>query len=164
MALNREKALAVIESMYELCSLRKSLELHAVSAKSFHELLSTDPSLETKYMHAQAAIAETIAEEIIEIADLETDAQRARNRIDTRRWYAGKIKPHKFGDRIDLNINQTIDIGSALLEAKKRLLPLTQPIDVTNTITPTATGLEPVDARKTEDVKKNTSEEEDILS
>jgi len=27
--------------------------------------------------------------------------------IDTRKWYAGKGRPKKWGDKIDLNVQQT---------------------------------------------------------
>ena len=85
-------------------------------------------------------------DEIIDIADTEIDPQRARNRIDARRWYASKMKPDKFGDRIDLNINAVVDVSSALLEARQRAAQVidAQYRDITQDSSTNATGLEPV--------------------
>lgn len=43
--------------------------------------------------------ADTLADEILEIADTDPDPQCARLRIDARMWYAGKLRPKKYGNR-----------------------------------------------------------------
>lgn len=145
----------IIDSLIEFQSVRKSLKHHGVQLKDFFHTLHENPALENQYMRAQAATAELMAEEIIEIADTAHDAAKARNQIDTRKWYASKTKPQKFGERIDLNINQVVDIGSALAEAQKRaqlpISPLTQAIDVTPQNNETDRGYKPVDAAETKD-------------
>lgn len=56
-----------------------------------------------KYELAKEESADHLAEEAIEIADATytdaTEIQQARLRIDTRKWYASKAKPKKYGDR-----------------------------------------------------------------
>lgn len=124
MSVERTKMISIIENMVKHNSLRKSLEIHGVSKQAFHLALNADPILTDLYTGAQHAIAEDLAEQIIEIADSEPDAQIARNQIDARKWYASKVKPNKFGDRIDLNVNQTVDIRGALTEAINRVRPV----------------------------------------
>lgn len=71
-----------------------------------------------QYAHARDAQADTLADEILEIADDARNdwmerhgkddpgwalngehVQRSKVRIDARRWYAGKLKPKKYGDK-----------------------------------------------------------------
>lgn len=86
----------------------------------FYELVELVSELQSAYARAKRSRAELIAQDIVEIADTEQDAQRARNRIQARQWYASKILPKEYGDRMDINVTQTIDIGTALQEAKAR--------------------------------------------
>lgn len=75
-----------------------------------------------QYDVAREMQAEAIADEVIEIADTEPDPQKARNRMDARRWYAGKMKPKKFGDRqtIDLSISDASKDDAEILAELRR--------------------------------------------
>lgn len=53
-----------------------------------------------QYARARQAQAELIADEVVNIADTEEDPQKARVRIDARKWYAGKMKPKVYGDKV----------------------------------------------------------------
>ena len=53
-----------------------------------------------QYARARASQMEAMAEDIIDIADdKEEDPQRARLRVDTRKWLMSKIAPKVYGDR-----------------------------------------------------------------
>lgn len=52
----------------------------------------------------------------------EQDVNRAKLLIDTDKWLASKLIPKVYGDRIDVNVSGHIDIGSALEEAKARVM------------------------------------------
>ena len=148
-------------------SLHKVLKSKGIFSGDFWNYCQENPSEDTAYMRAQAAKAEKYAEEILEISDEDDDPQRARNRIDARKWYASKIKPSKFGDKIDLNINQTVDIGLALKDAQTRVLRSVQPIDTTSHLLDQQTGYEPVVLPKPAvegDANKKTSDDDDIYS
>lgn len=77
-----------------------------------------------QYARAREAQADTLTDEMLDIADDGTNdwmakknaegqvtgveyngdaVQRSRLRIDTRKWYASKLAPKKYGDKIDLN-------------------------------------------------------------
>lgn len=59
-----------------------------------------------KYARARELQADYYAAEIIDIADTETDAQKARNRILARQWYASKMNG-RYSDKVhfDGNVN-----------------------------------------------------------
>ncbi|TXG77603.1 hypothetical protein E6Q11_02420 [Candidatus Dojkabacteria bacterium] len=90
---------------------------------SFFYYVFNDPELSAEYARAQEARAELFADQIVEISDNEIDPQKARNRIGTRQWYASKMQPKKYGERITHDVNQTVSITSALEDAKRRALP-----------------------------------------
>lgn len=65
-----------------------------------------------QYARAREAQAEHYAEEIITIADTEEDANRARVRIDARKWTASKLLPKRYGDRVELEHSGSIQTVS----------------------------------------------------
>jgi len=123
----------IIQSLYEGLSLRKTLEEQRIDAHAFFDLVDSNPNLTQQYSRAQASRAELLADDIVTIADTDLDPQRARNRITARQWYASKMQPQKYGERIELNVNQTVDIGSALAEARRRALPSSDPLSTNQT-------------------------------
>lgn len=53
-----------------------------------------------QYARSREEQADHYADEIVEIADTEEDAQRARVRIDARKWVASKLKARSYGDKV----------------------------------------------------------------
>lgn len=61
------------------------------------------PDFAEKYARAREAQADVLAEEIIDIADSKRDdPQRSRLMMDARKWYAGKLRPKKYGDSMNI--------------------------------------------------------------
>ena len=52
------------------------------------------------YARAREDQAETMADEIIKLADDATDPVKARLQVDARKWVASKLKPKKYGDKV----------------------------------------------------------------
>lgn len=69
--------------------------------------MTTDPNFCTSIARAREEQAEHLAEEIVNIADTCTDPHKARLQIDARKWYASKLAPKKYGDKLDMNANHT---------------------------------------------------------
>lgn len=77
--------------------------------------LAEDREFSEQYARAREAQAETMADEILDIADeippmnpttgaYDSGAvNHQRLRIDSRKWVASKLKPKKYGDRLDLS-------------------------------------------------------------
>lgn len=57
-----------------------------------------------QYAKAKDAQAELMFDELLEIADKGNmdDSNRARLRVDTRKWYLSKVLPKKYGDKLDM--------------------------------------------------------------
>lgn len=83
--------------------------------------LNKHPEFKEKYTRAREVQADVLAEEIVSIADeLEIEAnyqgetvtfdvsatavQRNRLRVDARKWYASKLAPKKYGDKLDTTV------------------------------------------------------------
>jgi transposase-like protein len=89
-----------------------------VNASTFHEWVAADEEFAKQYARAAERRAEAIFEDILNIADenhkdVYTDAegiervdndvvQRARLRVDARKWVLAKMQPKKYGDKLDL--------------------------------------------------------------
>jgi hypothetical protein len=63
------------------------------------------------------------ADEVVSIADEPAkdmaEVQRNRLRVDSRKWILSKLKPERFGDRVDLNVtNKAEKISDDQLEAQ----------------------------------------------
>lgn len=91
------------------------------------------PEFYKKYCQARNDGIDAMAEEIIDIADdsgldIKQDengkwvvdgeaVSRARVRVDTRKWYACKLAPKKYGDRI---IHENADLTEEMLNAARQ--------------------------------------------
>jgi hypothetical protein len=58
-----------------------------------------------QYTRAREEQADTLADQIVAIADNATDAQIARLQVDARKWFASKVAPKKYGDKTDITSN-----------------------------------------------------------
>jgi len=168
MAMTKEKWDAIIDAIYAGLTTSKAVENQGVTRKQFYEYKNADSLRESEYARAQQDRSDLDVDELITIADDPTiDSNRARNMIDVRKWTASKRMPSKYGDRIDLNVQSTVDIGPALQAARARLLSICdQPkdveADVIETIehaSPKVTGSKPV----TDESASKSSDELDPL-
>lgn len=92
------------------------------SRMSFFRWIASDKELEKRYKYAREEQADAIFDEVLCIADDARNdwmaandgdnaayklngehVQRSRIRIDARKWVAGKLRPKKYGDKLDLN-------------------------------------------------------------
>ena len=70
--------------------------------------LREDKDFQEQYAHAREAQADLLADQIVEIADGTGDVQRDRVRIEARMWYAGKLRPKKYGPKAEAT---TVNVG-----------------------------------------------------
>ena len=111
-------------------SLRKTLVAVDLPAKTFYEWLELDEEKSKQYARACELRAESIFEDILEIADttiegkvIETDESgrtkekvgdmlgHRRLQIDARKWMLGKLYPKKYGDKIEVDQNTSMTIS-----------------------------------------------------
>lgn len=129
----------ICEQITEGISLRKICKAeHMPASSSVFRWLSENVTFREQYTRAKDEQAEALAEEMLEIADYSSedtfiDAQgnvktdnevvaRSRLKIETRKWIAAKLKPHKYGDSINLNHSGKINLTDEQLESKLALL------------------------------------------
>lgn len=109
--------LASGDSMRTVC---KADEMPAMS--TVFKWIREIPEFSKQYVKAKEEAADALAEEMMDIADDASNdwmakhgkdtqeswqlngehVQRSRLRIDTRKWIASKLKPKKYGDKIDM--------------------------------------------------------------
>jgi len=82
------------------------------SIASVYRWFDTHPEFRDLYMRAKEDGAEALADQIVDIADDDTISPDSRRvRIDARKWVAMKLKPHKYGDKVQVeaNINRKLN-------------------------------------------------------
>lgn len=114
------------ESLRQICD---SEEMPAASTVFLW--LSSDSAFSEQYAHAREAQADAIFDEILLIADdgrndwmerknaddrsigwMENGEamRRSQLRIDARKWMAGKLRPKKYGEKLDVEHSGQMDI------------------------------------------------------
>jgi hypothetical protein len=79
------------------------------------------PEFRAQYARAKERLADRYAEDVIDIADdagEEDDTvavQRAKLRVDARKWAAGKLAPKKYGNKLE------IETGASLEDALRQI-------------------------------------------
>lgn len=162
----RQIAIRIIERIVGKEYLQDAAPAEGISVTTFHKILSSERELAAAYARAKEIRADLLADEALKIVDdPNIDAQRARNQMTMRQWLAAKLAPKTYGERIDLNVNQSISIDGALMEARQRLRPMRDQQDITDVEThePQALpGIEPSDAESAAPAKPDG--EPDIFS
>lgn len=99
------------------------LRVHQITHARLFRWLEAHPTERTALVRARELGAHAMADDAVDIADDETiNPHRARNQIEIRKWHAGVTAPKTFGPKMDLHVTQQIDIGGALIDARKRAL------------------------------------------
>ena len=114
-------------------SLRFILQERKVSTRVFYDLLERDEAAAQRYARAKQRQSDLMVDEMLAIADdsgfdaqvvdgravVDGEAvQRARLRVDTRKWIASKLLPKKYGDRQTIALEEVT--AETLLEALKK--------------------------------------------
>ncbi len=120
------RAKLVIEHVTAGIGLEPAAKLVGISLVTLHEVFSGVRELAISYARAREIRADVLVDEAIAAADNpDLDPQRARNMMTIRQWIASKHNSRVYGERIDLNVSQSISIGSVLSEARARaVLPV----------------------------------------
>lgn len=85
---------------------REACKKHGISLAIWNRWLNDDEELVERYARAREAQTELMVNEMVSISDdPDLDANSKRVMIDTRKWIASKLKPKKYGDRLDVNQN-----------------------------------------------------------
>ncbi len=122
----------VIELILDGMPLREAVKSVGLTPQLFNYRLQSDKKASVAYARAIEIKADMLADEVVHVADSDTDPAKVRNQMQARQWLASKLYAKRYGDRIDLNVTQTVDIGATLAEARARVLPARYLSDATD--------------------------------
>lgn len=104
-----------------------------INASTFYDWVAANDALANKYARARELQADFLADEIIAISDDSSEDElfiesndgsgkgatrvenkefvnRSKLRVDSRKWIASKLKPKKYGDKLELDGNLKNDV------------------------------------------------------
>ena len=136
-----EEILEYIEDGKSLRSILKASDMP--SSRTFFKWIDDDKEKVKRYARAMEIRAESIFEDILEIADDGTNdfmtitkgdveynvedrevTNRSRLRVDARKFFLSKVLPKKYGDKLDLTSD-----GDALQAPKKIIIKVNRRTD-----------------------------------
>lgn len=101
------------------------------SMSTIFKWLASQPKFSEQYAHAKEVQAEGFAEDLIEICDDTSNdvsgeldmpngvaVQRAKLRVDTRKWIASKLLAKKYGDKMAVEHTVDDNLAARLKEAR----------------------------------------------
>jgi hypothetical protein len=125
----------IIKHIKNGMSLRKALKQFEKSPRTIWDELVKEEDKNAQYAHACEERAMLIFEEALEIADkfdkdVITDEEgneiinhnvinRDRLRIDTRKWFLSKMMPKKYGEKLQIDSNNTHTVKSNITALDK---------------------------------------------
>lgn len=142
---SEETGLRICERLVEGDSLRKICrEENMPAIATVFRWLDAHEKFREHYARAREAQADTLADEITDIADDasgdyyerpvgsegETERvvdsehiNRSRLRVDTRKWIASKLKPRKYGDKLELGGDPDSPLQIQIVDPTRRANP-----------------------------------------
>lgn len=135
---NHEIADKICEAISDGKSLREICAADDMPAKAVvFRWLAAHKEFSDQYARAREEQAETLADEIVSIADEATATIKAQDgltevvfdstavarnrlRVESRKWVASKLKPKKYGDKIQQELSGDINVGFHEILAKAR--------------------------------------------
>ncbi len=151
---SKEKCDEIIELFSQGMTISNIAKTVGISVACITQWRLKYPLFDNEVSRAQTIGFEVQADSILEIADTYEDVNQARLKSDNLKWVLSKRASSTYGDRMELNVNQSIDITGALTEAKGRALrPVhdlnhnaeSQAIDTTRQSLNEARGSKPLD-------------------
>ncbi len=83
--------------------------------------LNEHADFQDKYTKVRDAQIDFLAEDLLEIADDESIPPDSRRiRIDARKWYAGKMKAKKYGDKQQVDHSGAVTLTSLIEQSYKK--------------------------------------------
>lgn len=122
--------------MYEGQSLRQSCKAVGMSHSTFQKWLREDPALLGPYNAAREAMMDKWADEIMTLADAPVEKTPAgatdmgavnqrKIQIEARKWLLGKLAPKKYGDKVEITSDGTVNTiqSVVMIPSKQEALP-----------------------------------------
>lgn len=85
------------------------------------KLIHRDPIVKERYLYACSASCENLESNIPTILDDYADPQQARVQLECVKTILQYRNPQKYGNKLDLNITQTVDLTRAITASEARV-------------------------------------------
>lgn len=92
-----------------------------IALKTMYGWLRQHEEFSNNYARAREDQADTFADQMCDIADDEEDVQRAKLKIDARKWVAARMKPKSWGDKQHTEISGPDGGPIEVSDAKQKL-------------------------------------------
>jgi len=92
----------ICELMAEGVSAVRACKEVGIALKTMYAWLREHEDFRNNYARARDDQADTFADQMCDIAEYDEDVQRAKLKIDARKWVASRMKPKSWGDRQQL--------------------------------------------------------------
>lgn len=117
------RRLAMGESLIRICETEGFPDRHTVMHWLFNSDLPHHEVFSAMYARAREDQAEYFAEKMRETAadadeESKNGVNKARLIIDTDKWIASKLKPKKFGDKVDVSSSEPLKVIISPTDAK----------------------------------------------
>lgn len=96
------------------------------SIQTIFNWMRRHPEFLEQYTRAKEESADALTDEMVDIADDKAgDPQRDRLRVETRKWIAAKLKPKRYGDKVDVEHGISGGLAELLsaIDGKTRGIP-----------------------------------------
>lgn len=90
------------------------------SMSSMYRAMARTPGLREMLDDARVILAHRFAEQAVTVVDTVADVQRARLKSESLRWYASKVAPKDYGDRIDMHVDGQVSVLGPISDAATR--------------------------------------------
>lgn len=90
----------ICELMAEGMSAVRACNKAGVAMRTFYRWQREMPDFMAQVSRAREDQADTFADQMCDIAEFDEDVQRAKLKIDARKWVASRMKPKSWGDRV----------------------------------------------------------------
>lgn len=100
----------------------KACRLVSIKPMDFLRWLDANPSYQTEMSRARTIGHDVMAESLLTIHEDIEDVAKARLASDNKKWLLARVASSKYGDKLEMNVNGSIDLNAALNAAQQRLI------------------------------------------
>jgi hypothetical protein len=113
---------AGIDAAHTGATYKQIAEAMGCSRATLFKMMMSNAPLKTRLEQARAIGYASTADEVKTLVTDNPliDVQMLRLHSDNAKWYLSKMDPARFGDKLELNVNKTVDLRTAIEEGRSR--------------------------------------------
>ena len=114
----------ILEYAVEAPSEKALAEKFGTNMVTLNFWLTSNPAFFDAFARARKSWVRQYADRLMTVTDEEPDVMKARLLSENWRWRLSRSLRQEFGDSIDVNVTERVEVGSILSEARARLRPM----------------------------------------